>query len=149
METDRGNAEFEGELSVAKPGKKRPATARAFLLSILLGILIPLYIAVAQIAPSASELASYTGLHAAAAKGDTASIERLVKAGSAIDVRDSRARTPLHVAGYMRKPDAARTLLRLGADPDAFESQQYDIATITAVARAHRETRLHRDDKNA
>jgi hypothetical protein len=49
----------------------------------------------------------------------------------------------------MRKPDAARTLLRLGADPDAFESQQYDIATITAVARAHRETRFQRDDKNA
>jgi ankyrin repeat protein len=34
----------------------------------------------------------------------------------------------------MRKPDAARTLLRLGADPNAFESQQYDIVTIAAVA---------------
>jgi hypothetical protein len=30
----------------------------------------------------------------------------------------------------MRKPDAARTLLRLGADPDAFESLQYDIAAV-------------------
>jgi len=34
----------------------------------------------------------------------------------------------------MRKPEAARTMLRLGADPNAFESQQYDIVTIAAVA---------------
>ena len=30
--------------------------------------------------------------------------------------------------------DATRTLLRLGADPNALESQQYDIVTIAAVA---------------
>jgi uncharacterized protein len=47
-----------------------------------------------------------------------------------IDARDSGARTPLHVG----KQDAAVTLLRLGADSNALESQQYDIVTIAAVA---------------
>ena len=49
-------------------------------------------------------------------------------------MRDSRARTPLHIATYMQKPDAARALMRLGADSNALESQQYDIVTIAAVA---------------
>ena len=107
---------------------------RALLVPILLEFLIATHVAFAQVAPSGSDLAAYRGLHAAAAKGDTNEIERLVKAGSPIDARDSRARTPLHVAVYMRKPDAARTLMRLGADPNALESQQYDIVTIAAVA---------------
>jgi ankyrin repeat protein len=34
----------------------------------------------------------------------------------------------------MAKPDAARTLVRLGADANALERQQYDIVTIAAVA---------------
>ena len=42
----------------------------------------------AQVAPSAAEIAAYRGLHAAAAKGDAAEIERLVKAGAAIEARD-------------------------------------------------------------
>src|SRR5215471_14599410 len=61
------------------------------------------------------------------AQGDATEIERLVRAGAPIDTRDSRARTPLHVATYMQKRDAARALMRLGADPNALESQQYDI----------------------
>ena len=74
------------------------------------------------------------GLHAAAAKGDVGEIEKLVKAGAAIDARDGRARTPLHVAAFMRKTDAARALMRLGADANALEAQTYDIVTIAAVA---------------
>lgn len=88
----------------------------------------------AQIPPSPAESQSYRGLHAAAAKGDIAEIEKLVKAGAAIDARDGHARTPLHVAAFMRKPDAARALMRLGADANALEAQQYDIVTIAAVA---------------
>ena len=107
---------------------------RALLVPILLEFLIATHVAFAQVAPSGSDLAAYRGLHAAAAKGDINEIERLVKAGSPIDARDNRARTPLHVAVYMRKPDAARTLMRLGADPNALELQQYDIVTIAAVA---------------
>jgi ankyrin repeat protein len=88
----------------------------------------------AQIAPSAAELQAYGGLHAAAAKGDGAEVEKLVKAGAPIDSRDGHARTPLHVAAFMHKPDAARSLMRLGADANALEAQQYDIVTIAAVA---------------
>lgn len=89
--------------------------------------------AAAQIPPSAAEIAAYRGLHAAAARGDAGEIENLVRAGTTIDARDSHGRTPVHVAAFMRKQDAARTLLRLGANPNALESQQYDIVTIAAV----------------
>ncbi len=90
--------------------------------------------AAAQIAPSAAELQAYQGLHAAAAKGDIAEIEKLVRARAPIDARDGHGRTPLHVAAFMRKNDAARALMRLGADANALEAQQYDIVTIAAVA---------------
>ncbi|MBI3704021.1 MAG: ankyrin repeat domain-containing protein [Rhizobiales bacterium] len=99
--------------------------------ALLLALCLP---ASAQIAPSADELRVYRGLHAAAAKGDAAEIEVLVKAGAPIEARDAHARTPLHVAVFMRKPEAARTLLRLGADANALEAQKYDIVTIASVA---------------
>ncbi len=114
--------------------RRNERASRTRLVSILSGVLFATHVAVAQVAQSVSELAAYRGLHAAAAKGDINEIERLVKAGLPIDVRDNRARTPLHVAVYMRKPDAARALMRLGADPNALESQQYDIVTLAAVA---------------
>lgn len=88
----------------------------------------------AQIAPSPTELSAYRGLHAAAAQGDAAAIERLVKTGAAIEARDGHGRTPLHVATFMHQGDAARALLRLGADANALEAQKYDIVTIAAVA---------------
>jgi len=90
--------------------------------------------AFAQIAPIAPELQAYRGLHAAAAKDDVAEIEKLVRAGALIDARDARGRTPLHVAAFMHKTDAARALMRLGADANVLEDQQYDIVTIAAVA---------------
>jgi ankyrin repeat protein len=88
----------------------------------------------AQVEPTPVEVQNYTGLHAAAAKGDWTAIERLVRAKTPIDARDTRDRTPLHVAVFMHQQDAARTLLRLGADANALETQQYDIVTIAAVA---------------
>jgi uncharacterized protein len=97
----------------------------------LLALMVP---ALAQTPPSPAELQAYRGLHAAAVKGDVAEIDKLVKSGAPIDARDSRARTPLHVAAFMRKPDAARALMQLGADANALEAQKYDIVTIAAVA---------------
>jgi ankyrin repeat protein len=102
-----------------------------WLVVLLLALCLP---ASAQIAPGADELAADRGLHAAAAKGDVATIERLVKAGASIAARDSHQRTPLHVAVFMRQPDAARALLKLGADANALEAQKYDIVTIASVA---------------
>ena len=50
-----------------------------------------------------AEIAAYRGLHAAAANGDTAEIERLVKAGARLEARDGHSRTPLHVAAFMKQ----------------------------------------------
>jgi hypothetical protein len=90
--------------------------------------------AAAQVAPSESELRAYTGLHAAAARGDSAQIERLAKDGASLEARDSNGRTPLHVAIFRHHPEAAHKLIALGANPNAFDSQQYDIVTIAPVA---------------
>ena len=90
--------------------------------------------ALAQIAPSAAEIAAYRGLHAAAASGNTAEIEKLVKAGSPIEARDGHQRTPLHVAAHLKRNEAAALLMKLGADANALDAQKYDLVTIAAVA---------------
>lgn len=89
--------------------------------------------AIAQNPPSREELAIYAGLHEAAAKGDVAAIERLIAAGEKPNIQDSHSRTPLLVAAFLKQYDAARTLLKLGADPNALDIDQYDIVTIAAV----------------
>jgi hypothetical protein len=88
----------------------------------------------AQTPPSAAELKIYAGLHEAAAKSDVAEIERLVAAGEKVDIQDSKSRTPLHVAVFLKKYDAARALLKLGANPNRLDSERYDVVTIAAVA---------------
>ena len=90
--------------------------------------------AAAQTAPTADEIRVYAGLHEAAAKGDVAEIEKLVAEGERINIQDARSRTPLHVAVYLKRHEAARALLRLGANPNALEIDRYDIVTIAAVA---------------
>jgi ankyrin repeat protein len=87
-----------------------------------------------QIAPSEAELRSYAGLHAAAARGDVVELEQRIAAGENKEAIDSRQRTPLHVAVYGKQLDAARALIRLGADPNKLEIDRYDIITIAAVA---------------
>ena len=88
----------------------------------------------AQNAPTRTEIAIYAGLHEAAAKGDVAEIEKLIAEGEKPNIQDSKSRTPLHVAVYMKQHAAARALLKLGANPNALEIDRYDIVTIAAVA---------------
>jgi hypothetical protein len=91
-------------------------------------------VAHAQTAPTADEIRIYAGLHEAAAKGDVAEIEKLIAEGERPNIQDSRSRTPLHVAVYLKRYDAARALIKLGANPNALEIDRYDIVTIAAVA---------------
>jgi len=88
----------------------------------------------AQVAPSVAETSAYTGMLAAAARGDSAQIAELVAAGNTVDVRDAYGRTPLHVAAYGGRHAAMRALVKAGADPNALERDRYDIVTIAAVA---------------
>jgi hypothetical protein len=90
--------------------------------------------ALAQRAPSAQEIAAYTGLFAAAHAGDAAAVARQVAAGAPVDARDAYDRTPLHVAAYAGRAAAMRALVRAGANPNALERDRYDIVTIAAVA---------------
>src|ERR1700716_1630048 len=73
--------------------------------------------AFAQTPPSERELRIYAGLHDAAARGDVAEIEQLIAEGEKPNIQDAKSRTPLHVAAFVRKYDAARALLRLRGAP--------------------------------
>src|SRR5262245_12023674 len=87
----------------------------------------------AQTPPSAAERQRYTGLHAAAARGDAEDIERLLVRGGDPNERDGHGRTPLHVAAFGSHAAAVRALVRGGANPNALDVQRYDIVTIAAV----------------
>jgi ankyrin repeat protein len=89
---------------------------------------------VAQVAPSAGEVAQYAGLLAAAARGDAAEIKRLAATGTDVNVRDGYGRTPLHVATFKKNRDAITALVHAGADINAKENDRYDAVTIAAVA---------------
>jgi ankyrin repeat protein len=110
----------------------RPRSLAAGTLVALASLASP-QAALAQVAPSSAEIAAYRGLHAAAARGDVAAIERLA-AGGGLDARDPHGRTPLHVATFARQRGAVRALLAAGADPGALEDGRYDAVTIAAVA---------------
>jgi ankyrin repeat protein len=87
----------------------------------------------AQQAPTDRDLAVYAGLHAAAANGDAAEIEKLIGEGERPNIQDANSRTPLHVAAFRKHYEAVRTLLRLGANPNARDMQGFDILTLAAV----------------
>lgn len=90
--------------------------------------------AFAQIPPSATEIANYKGIHAAAQRGDVAQILQLSAKSENLNTADSYGRTPLHVATFARQREAIRALVQAGADLGKFENDRYDAVTIAAVA---------------
>ena len=100
-----------------------------FLCAAIVSIEIP-----AQMAPSATEAAQYTGLHAAAHRGDLAALRKHVSGKANLEVRDGYGRTPLHVATFSRQREAIRILANAGANLGALENDRYDAVTIAAVA---------------
>ncbi len=88
----------------------------------------------AQVAPSPQEAARYTGLHAAAHRGDLAALRQALAAGADVDGRDTQGRTPLHVASFARQREAIRALAAAGANLGLLDNDRYDAVTIAAVA---------------
>lgn len=111
-----------------------PRSRTACLLTLLVLLALTAPTVFGQVAPTAAESAAYTGILAAAAKGDVGAIQRLSSASAAVDVRDRYQRTPLHVATYARQRDAIAALVKAGADINAKEHDRYDAVTIAAVA---------------
>ena len=88
----------------------------------------------AQTAPSRAEELAYSGLHAAALKGDVEQVRRLVAQGANVEASDPAGRTPLHVAAFKSHEEAVKALAEAGADMNALEGDAYDVITIAAVA---------------
>jgi len=128
-EIDRTAA--ESRFAVTPTFSMRLATLFSYGLAVLL---VNATFGHSQVAPSMTEQAGYTGLFAAASRGDAAAIARLSAAGADLRARDGNGRTPLHVAAYASQRDAMRALVKAGADPNAQEGDRYDIVTIAAVA---------------
>lgn len=88
----------------------------------------------AQVAPNASEVARYSGLMAAAQRGDLAGIKKLIATRADVNVRDGFGRTPIHVATFARHSAIVRELAQAGGNLEALENDRYDAVTIAAVA---------------
>jgi hypothetical protein len=96
----------------------------------------------AQVAPTAQELAHYTGLLAAAHRGDLVQTRKYLAAWADVNARDPQGRTPLHVATFARQRDVIRALVGAGADLALLENDRYDAVTIAAVADDEETLRL-------
>lgn len=103
------------------------------LLAVALGLGVPAG-APAQVPPLAAEVLAFEGLHQAAWHGDLQKLKSLIASGANLDARDSRGRTPLHVATFARQREAITLLAKAGADLDLLEDDRYDAVTIAAVA---------------
>jgi len=104
------------------------------LVTIIFSLLVGISPAATQIPPNSTEVAAYSGLHAAAHAGNTDEIGKLITGGAEIDKRDAKKRTSLHVAAYASNEDAVRALAKAGADLNVLEYQAYDVVTIASVA---------------
>lgn len=119
-----------------------PTRRRCAAWMLCAGMLTAWGMATAQTAPSPAEIARYSGLHAAAHKGQAGEIEKLVATGARVNERDAHGRTPLHVATFAGQRDAIRALIKARADPGLLENDRYDAVTIAAVADDEETLRL-------
>lgn len=103
------------------------------VLAAALGLGVPAG-ALAQVPPLAAEVLAYEGLHQAAWHGDLPKLKALVASGANLDARDTRGRTPLHVATHARQREAIRLLAKAGANLDLLDDDRYDAVTIASVA---------------
>jgi len=103
------------------------------VLAIALGLGVPIS-ALAQVPPLAAEVLAYEGLHQAAWHGDLQKLKALAAAGANLDARDTRGRTPLHVATHARQREAIKLLAKAGANLDLLDDDRYDAVTIASVA---------------
>ncbi len=87
----------------------------------------------AQVAPTAAEAAAYSGLHAAAWRGDVSQVARAATPAD-LQKRDAQGRTPLHVATFARQRAVIEALAKAGAELGALENDRYDAVTIASVA---------------
>ena len=111
-----------------------PRSYMFVILLVGLGSVFQSAVVSAQVAPSASEAAAYTGLHAAAQRGDVAQIQRLGTTSAVVNTTDSYGRTPLHVSTFAKQREAIRALVKAGADLNKLENDRYDAVTIASVA---------------
>ena len=88
----------------------------------------------AQVAPSAAEVARYSGLHAAAHRGELAQVNKLLASGAPVDARDPYGRTALHVATFARQREVIKAQAQAGANLGLLENDRYDAVTIASVA---------------
>ena len=91
-------------------------------------------VTMAQVPPDSREVAAYQGLFKAVVEKDLTALKNAIANANNINQRDSYQRTALHVAAYVANHDAMRLLVKAGADPNALESDRYDMVTIAAVA---------------
>ncbi len=56
-----------------------------------------------------------------------------MRGGADVNAVDANGRTPLHVAAFFSRAEAAQALVKAGANPNLLDRQLYDIITISAV----------------
>ncbi len=99
-------------------------------------LVIVLLMALAGILPAAADPADQ--LRAAAARGDTAGVERLLKSGVPIDGKDGEGQTALLLAVQGAHTVTAKTVIDAGASINA-QARNMDTPWMLAGARGHAE----------
>ena len=113
------------------------------LLRLPLAILAALAVtasAAAQTAPSASEVAAYRGLHAAAAKGDLTSLRKALQAKEDVNGRDGHGRTALHVAAHGSQREIISLMRRPHRSGFTIRRKVWSLAPFEGVGKANRKS---------